>query len=469
MAALDSTAQLTQDWNSNPRWAGIQRPYTPEDVVRLRGTLRIEYTLARHGAEILWEQLNAPGYVNALGAMSGNQAVQMVNAGLKAIYVSGWQVAADANNAGQMYPDQSLYPADSVPNLVRRLNNALTRADQIHHSEGKNGINWFVPLIADAEAGFGGTLNAFELMKAMIEAGAACVHFEDQLSSAKKCGHLGGKVLVPTQEAIQKLVAARLAADVLGVPTLILARTDANSAFLLTSDIDEYDKIFCNGKRTPEGFYEIHGGLDSAIARGLAYAPYADMIWCETSEPNLKEAERFANAIHEQFPGKLLAYNCSPSFNWKKKLDDATIARFQPALAEMGYKFQFITLAGFHALNLSMFELARAYRDAGMTAYSRLQEKEFSREFSHGYSAVKHQRFVGTGYFDEVTQVIAGGKSSVTALKHSTEAEQFAEVKIPPAVIEIGEDPACRPVLGECPLGCGHAHVEHPHLNMMHE
>jgi len=466
MAAQPSAAQLAKSWKTDPRWNGIQRPYTPEDVVRLRGTLPIEYTLARLGAERLWEMLNTDNYVNALGAVTGNQAVQMVSAGLEAIYVSGWQCAADANNAGQMYPDQSLYPADSVPNLCRRLNNALTRADQVHHAEGKNGINWFAPLIADAEAGFGGTLNAFELMKAMIEAGAACVHFEDQLSSAKKCGHLGGKVLVPTQEAIQKLVAARLAADVLDVPTLILARTDANSAFLLTSDVDDYDKIFCTGNRTVEGFYEINGGLDSAIARGLAYAPYCDLIWCETSEPNLKEAERFANAIHEQFPGKMLAYNCSPSFNWKKKLDDATIARFQPALAAMGYKFQFITLAGFHALNLSMFELARAYKDSGMTAYSRLQEKEFSREYSHGYGAVKHQRFVGTGYFDAVTQAIASGKSSVTALEHSTEAEQFAEIKIPPAVIEVGEDPACRPILGECPVGCGHAHVEHPHLEM---
>jgi len=470
MAAQQPTvAQLAKTWKSDRRWKGIQRPYSPEDVVRLRGTLHIEYTLARLGAERLWQMLNSDEYVHALGAMSGNQAVQMVAAGLKAIYVSGWQVAADANNAGQMYPDQSLYPADSVPSLCRKLNNALTRADQIHHSEGKNGVNWFVPLVADAEAGFGGTLNAFELMKGMIEAGAACVHFEDQLSSAKKCGHLGGKVLVPTQEAIQKLVAARLAADVLDVPTLILARTDANSAFLLTSDIDDYDRTFCTGNRTVEGFYEINGGLDSAIARGLAYAPYADMIWCETSEPNLKEAECFAEAIHKKFPGKLLAYNCSPSFNWKKKLDDATIARFQPALAEMGYKFQFITLAGFHALNLGMFELARAYKDKGMTAYSRLQEKEFAREYSHGYGAVKHQRFVGTGYFDAVTQVIASGKSSVTALDKSTEAEQFAEIKTPPAHIEVGEDPACRPILGECPLGCGHAHIEHPHLNMMHE
>ena len=469
MAALETAAQLAKSWKTDPRWNGIERPYTPEDVVRLRGTLRIEYTLAHLGAERLWEMLTSDSYVNALGAVTGNQAVQMVSAGLKAIYVSGWQVAADANNAGQMYPDQSLYPADSVPNLCRRLNNALTRADQIHHAEGKNGMNWFAPLVADAEAGFGGSLNAFELMKAMIEAGAACVHFEDQLSSAKKCGHLGGKVLVPTQEAIQKLVAARLAADVLGVPTLLLARTDANSAFLLTSDVDDYDKIFCTGKRTTEGFYEIHGGLDSAIARGLAYAPYCDLIWCETSEPNLQEARDFADAIHSKFPGKMLAYNCSPSFNWKKKLDDATIARFQPALAEMGYKFQFITLAGFHALNLSMFELARAYKESGMTAYSRLQEKEFAREYSHGYGAVKHQRFVGTGYFDEVTQVIASGKSSVTALKHSTEEEQFDEIKVPAEVIPVGEDPSCRPILGECPLGCGHAHIEHPHLNGMHD
>jgi isocitrate lyase len=458
MAVHQTAAQLAKSWKTDPRWKGVTRPYSAEDVARLRGTLPIEYTLARVGAERLWELLNSEKYVNALGAMSGNQAVQMVSAGLKAIYVSGWQVAADANDAGQMYPDQSLYPADSVPNLCRRLNNALLRADQIHHSEGKNGINWFAPLIADAEAGFGGTLNAFELMKSMIEAGAACVHFEDQLSSAKKCGHLGGKVLVPTSEAVQKLVAARLAADVLGVPTLVLARTDANSAHLLTSDIDPYDRIFLTGERTTEGFFCIHGGLDSAIARGLVYAPYSDLIWCETSEPNLKEAERFANEIHAKFPGKMLAYNCSPSFNWKKKLDDATIARFQPALAEMGYKFQFITLAGFHVLNLAMFELARAYKDTGMTAYSRVQEKEFAREYSHGYSAVKHQRFVGTGYFDEVTQVIASGKSSLSALKHSTEEEQFAEVKVPSQLIEVGQDPSCRPILGECPLTCEHDH-----------
>src|ERR1035438_10187941 len=400
-----------ETWATGPRWRGITRPYSQQDVNRLRGSIQIEHTLAHRGAEQLWKLLhdNNEPFIPALGAVTSNQAVQQVKAGLKAIYVSGWQVAADANNAGQMYPDQSLYPADSVPNLVRRLNNALTRADQIHHSEGKNGTNWFAPLIADAEAGFGGNLNAFELMKAMIEAGAACVHFEDQLSSAKKCGHLGGKVLVPTTEAVQKLVAARLAADVLGVPTLVLARTDANSAHLLTSDIDPYDRIFLNGERTSEGFFGIHGGLDSAIARGLAYAPYSDLIWCETSEPNLKEAERFADEIHAKYPGKMLAYNCSPSFNWKKKLDDATIASFQPALAEMGYKFQFITLAGFHVLNLGMFELARAYKDTGMTAYSRVQEKEFAREYSHGYSAVKHQRFVGTGYFDEVTQVIASG------------------------------------------------------------
>src|SRR6201997_1084263 len=355
MGALESAAPLANTWKSDPRWEGIQRPYTPEDVVRLRGTLPIEYTLARHGAELLWELLNSPGYVNALGAMSGNQAVQMVAAGLRAIYVSGWQVAADANNAGQMYPDQSLYPADSVPNLARRLNNALTRADQIHHSEGKNGMNWFVPLVADAEAGFGGTLNAFELMKAMIEAGVACVHFEDQLSSAKKCGHLGGKVLVPTTEAVQKLVAARLAADVMGVPTLVMARTDADSAQLLTSDVDPRDRAFCTGERTTEGFFRIRGGIESAIARGLAYAPFADLIWCETSHPDLEEARQFADAIHARHPNKMLAYNCSPSFNWRKNLDETTIARFQQELGRMGYKFQFVTLAGFPALNLSMF------------------------------------------------------------------------------------------------------------------
>jgi len=388
--------------------------------------MHIECTLARHGAELLWQLLHGESHVAALGAMTGNQAIQQVKAGLQAIYVSGWQVAADANDAGQMYPDQSLYPADSVPNLVRRINQALTRADQIHHAEGKNGVEWFAPLVADAEAGFGGNLNAFELMKAMIEAGAACVHFEDQLSSAKKCGHLGGKVLVPTAEAIQKLVAARLAADCLGVPTLIMARTDAQSAYLLTSDTDPRDREFLTGNRTAEGFFCIRGGLDSAIARGIAYARYADLIWCETSEPNLEEARRFADAIHAEYPDKMLAYNCSPSFNWKKKLDDATIARLQTELAAMGYKFQFITLAGFHALNLSMFELARMYKVSGVSAYSRLQEKEFGSAERYGYEAVKHQRFVGTGYFDMVTQVIASGNSSTTALAGSTEAEQFA-------------------------------------------
>jgi isocitrate lyase len=426
MASNGKLLNLAMDWTANPRWEGLKRPYSVEDVERLRGTIRIEYTLARAGAERLWELLQNHDCVAALGAMTGNQAIQQVKAGLRAIYVSGWQVAADANDSGQMYPDQSLYPADSVPNLVRRINQALLRADQIHHAEGKNGIHWFAPLVADAEAGFGGNLNAFELMKAMIEAGAACVHFEDQLSSAKKCGHLGGKVLVPTAEAIQKLIAARLAADVMGVPTLIMARTDANSAHLLTSDIDPRDHEFLTGNRTPEGFFCIRGGLESAIARGISYAPYADLVWCETSEPNLQEARRFAEAVHAKHPGKLLAYNCSPSFNWKQKLDDDTIARFRPELAAMGYKFQFITLAGFHALNLSMFELAQGYKSEGMAAYSKLQEREFATERVCGYEAVKHQRFVGTGYFDLVTQAIAGGNSSTTALTGSTEAEQFA-------------------------------------------
>ena len=424
-----STGHTSLNWSDNPRWHGITRPYTPEDVARLRGSIRIEYTLARLGAERLWELLHTEPYVATLGAVTGNQAVQQVKAGLKAIYVSGWQAAADANNAGEMYPDQSLYPADSVPNLVRRLNNALMRADQVHHAEGKNGIYWFAPLIADAEAGFGGNLNAFELMKGMIEAGAACVHFEDQLSSAKKCGHLGGKVLVPTSEAIQKLVAARLAADVMDVPTLLMARTDANSAHLLTSDVDPRDRKFLTGERTSEGFHRIRGGLESAIARGVAYAPYVEMLWCETAEPNLEEARRFAEGIHKEFPGKMLGYNCSPSFNWKKKLDDTTIAKFQRELAAIGYKFQFVTLAGFHSLNLSMFELARGYRDHGMTAYSRLQEREFNEEREHDYEAVKHQRFVGTGYFDAITQVIASGASSTTALEGSTEQEQFEAKK----------------------------------------
>ncbi len=449
-----STAELTKQWHTNSRWKGTKRPYTSQQVEQLRGSFQVEHTLARLGAERLWFLLHHEEYVPALGALTGNQAVQQVQAGLKAIYLSGWQVAADANNSGQMYPDQSLYPADSVPNVIRRINNALMRADQIHHMDGKNGMHWMAPIVADAEAGFGGTLNAFELMKAMIEAGAACVHFEDQLSSAKKCGHLGGKVLVPTSEAIQKLVAARLAADVLGVPTLIMARTDANSAHLLTSDIDPRDREFLTGGRTSEGFFHIRGGLDSAIARGLAYAPYADLIWCETSEPNVEEARRFAEAIHAQYPGKLLAYNCSPSFNWKKKLNDETIANFQPQLAKMGYKFQFVTLAGFHALNLSMFELARGYRDSGMTAYSRLQEKEFSREAEYGYQAVKHQRFVGTGYFDALTQVIAGGAASTTALSGSTEQEQFAETEAkgkPLTHTKHGPNAACQPILGECP------------------
>ncbi len=443
-------SELEKQWQTESRWNGIQRSYKGTDVVKLRGSIQIEHTLAQLGAERLWWLLHRESYVSALGALTGNQAVQQVQAGLKAIYLSGWQVAADANNAGQMYPDQSLYPADSVPNVVRKINNSLMRADQIHHMDGKNSTYWFAPIVADAEAGFGGTLNTFELMKAMIEAGAACVHFEDQLSSAKKCGHLGGKVLVPSSEAIQKLVAARLAADVLGVPTLIMARTDADSAHLLTSDIDLRDREFVTGERTSEGFFRIRGGLNSAIARGLAYAPYADLIWCETSEPNLEEARRFADAIHAQYPGKLLAYNCSPSFNWKKKLDQATIATFQPALAKMGYRFQFVTLAGFHALNLSMFELARGYKDTGMTAYSRLQEKEFARESEYGYQAVKHQRFVGTGYFDALTQAIAGGLASTTALQGSTEQEQFTDIN-PQVRPKHGPNAACQPILGDCP------------------
>ena len=445
-----TASEMNTHWNSDARWQGVERPYSGEDVVKLRGSIQVEHTLARLGSERLWWLLNHESYVAALGALTGNQAVQQVKAGLKAIYLSGWQVAADANDAGQMYPDQSLYPADSVPNVVRKINNALMRADQIHHLDGNGDTYWFAPIVADAEAGFGGTLNAFELMKAMIEAGAAGVHFEDQLSSAKKCGHLGGKVLVPTSEAIQKLVAARLAADVLGVPALIMARTDAQSAHLLTSDIDPRDKEFTTGERTPEGFYKIRGGLKSAIARGLAYAPYADLIWCETSEPNLEEARQFAEAIHAKYPGKLLAYNCSPSFNWKKKLDDVTMACFQPELAQMGYKFQFVTLAGFHALNLSMFELARGYQEQGMTAYSRLQEREFSQETSHGYEAVKHQRFVGTGYFDALTQVIAGGLASTTALEGSTEEDQFAEMKPLGRPMHVPDAEYIRS-LGECP------------------
>jgi len=415
----------TQDnWNL-ARWAGITRPYSEQDVDSLRGTVRIEYSLAHAGAEKLWKLLHEEPHVAALGALTGNQAVEMAAAGLKAIYLSGWQVAADANLSGQMYPDQSLYPVNSVPAVVRAINNALQRADQIAHSEGRDGTDWMLPIVADAEAGFGGCLNAFELMKAMIEAGAAAVHFEDQLSSAKKCGHLGGKVLVPTQEGVQKLVAARLAADVLGVPTLLVARTDANSAQLLTSDCDPADRPFMTGARTVEGFYCMRGGLDAAIARGLAYAPYADLIWCETSEPNMKEARRFADAIHAEFPDKLLAYNCSPSFNWKAKLSDSEIAEFQSELGKMGYKFQFVTLAGFHALNLSMFELAHEYARTGMSAYSKLQQREFGLAERVGYAAVKHQRFVGTGYFDSVAAVISAGQTSMCALAGSTETEQF--------------------------------------------
>src|SRR5450432_693487 len=406
------------------RFDGIVRPYSKADVERLRGSVHIEHTLARLGAKRLWELLHSEAYISALGAMSGNQAVQQVRAGLKAIYLSGWQVAADANLAGQMYPDQSLYPANSVPAVVRRINQALQRADQITHAEGKNNLDWFAPIVADAEAGFGGPLNVFELVKAMIEAGAAGVHLEDQLSSEKKCGHMGGKVLLPTQNAVRNLVSARLAADVMGVPMVLIARTDANAATLITSDVDPVDAKFLTGGRTPEGFYSVRNGIASAIARGLAYAPYADLLWCETSEPDLREAERFAREIHEQYPGKLLAYNCSPSFNWRKKLDPDTIATFQQTLSKMGYAFQFITLAGFHALNYSMFKLAHAYKTQGMTAYSKLQQAEFGLE-QYGYTATRHQREVGTGYFDEVTQVIAGGTSSTTALAGSTEAEQF--------------------------------------------
>ena len=424
MMSTQDANELTAVWANAPRWRGIERPYTSRDVVRLRGSLQIEYTLARKGSERLWELLHSEPYVAALGALTGNQAVQQVKAGLQAIYLSGWQVAADANLAGQMYPDQSLYPSNSVPHVVQRINQALQRADQIDHAEGHDDTYWFAPIVADGEAGFGGPLNVFEMTKAMIEAGAAGVHFEDQLSSEKKCGHMGGKVLIPTQNAIRNLISARLAADTLGVPTVLVARTDANGAYLLMSDSDPADRPFLTGERTAEGFYRIRGGLDSAIARGLAYAPYCDLIWCETSEPNLDEAQRFADAIHERFPGKLLAYNCSPSFNWRKKLDPDTIASFQEILGKMGYVFQFITLAGFHALNYSMFNLAQDYAKRGMTAYSQLQQGEFALE-ACGYTATKHQREVGTGYFDEVAQVIAGGASSTVALSGSTEEAQF--------------------------------------------
>jgi isocitrate lyase len=416
--------EATPNWSNNPRWRGIERIYSADDVRRLQGSLIIEHTWARRGAEKLWELLRTERYVAALGALSGNQAVQQVRAGLKAIYLSGWQVAADANLAGHMYPDQSLYPANSVPAVVRRVNQALQRADQIDHAGAKNDIDWFVPIVADAEAGFGGALNVFELIKAMIEAGAAGVHLEDQLASEKKCGHMGGKVLVPTATAIRNLIAARLAADVSDVPTILIARTDAGGAALITSDVDERDHEFLTGERTSEGFFRVRAGIDQAIARALSYAPYADMLWFETSKPDIDEAKKFAEAVHAKFPGKLFAYNCSPSFNWKAKLDAAAIARFQRELGDMGYKFQFVTLAGFHTLNYSMFKLARGYRDRGMAAYSELQQSEFAAE-AEGYSATKHQQEVGTGYFDEVAKVIAGGETSTAALAGSTEQEQF--------------------------------------------
>lgn len=421
---------LEKEWQTDPRWEGIVRPYSAEDVLRLRGSVKIEYTLARLGAERLWRLLKEEDYVHALGALSGNQAVQMVQAGLKAIYLSGWQVAADANVAGETYPDQSLYPANSAPILAKRINNALRRADQIYSVNNENGIYWFAPIVADAESGFGGNLNAYELMLAMIEAGAAGVHYEDQLSSAKKCGHLGGKVLVPTREAVQKLIAARLAADVAGVPTVLIARTDADAADLLTSDIDENDKPFITGERTVEGFYRTRAGLEQAISRGLAYAPYADVVWCETSHPDLEQAKQFADAIHAKFPGKLLAYNCSPSFNWKLNLDEATIATFQKELGKMGYAFQFVTLAGFHSLNASMFQLASDYRARGMAAYADFQEKEFDLHTDYGFRAVKHQSFVGAGYFDEIQTIVSQGEASTVALKGSTEVEQFEQEQI---------------------------------------
>jgi isocitrate lyase len=424
MTTSEKINHLITDWTTNPRWKGIERPYTAEQVVKLSGTVTIEHTLARLGANRLWNLLHTEDYIAALGALTGNQAVQQVQAGLKAIYLSGWQVAADANLSGNMYPDQSLYPADSVPAVVQRINKALLRADQIQTVSGDGNVHWLAPIVADAEAGFGGNLNAFELMKMMIEAGAAGVHFEDQLSSAKKCGHLGGKVLVPTREAIDKLVAARLASDVLGVPTLLIARTDADAANLITSDVDDRDKPFVHGLRTMEGFYQVKNGIEQAISRGLAYAPYADLIWCETSHPDLGEAAEFATAIKKQYPDKLLAYNCSPSFNWAAKLSQREMLTFREKLAELGYKFQFITLAGFHALNTSMFELAELYLKEGMAGYSQLQEKEFALQFK-GFKAVKHQTFVGTGYFDAVQETITSGEASTVALKGSTEKEQF--------------------------------------------
>ena len=420
-----NASEIRRSWESDPRWSGLKRGYDADDVVRLRGTVHIEHSLARLGAERLWERLQEPAPVRALGALNGNQALQQVAAGLEAVYCSGWQVAADANTAGQMYPDQSLYPVDSVPALVRRINHAFQRADQIAQLEGHGSPRWFAPIIADAEAGFGGDLNAFELMKALIEAGAAGVHFEDQLASAKKCGHMGGKVLVPTREFVQKLTAARLAADILDVPTLLVARTDADSAKLLTSDIDPRDRAFLTGERTAEGFFAFRGGLEAAIARGLAYAPHADLIWCETSLPDLDQARRFADGIHAHFPGKRLAYNCSPSFNWSKHLDGAQQAAFQRELGAMGYAFQFVTLAGFHANNLSMFELALGYRDESMAAYARLQDREFELQKRAGYAAVKHQSFVGIGYFDEIARCVSDGQSSTAALTDSTEEHQF--------------------------------------------
>jgi len=429
MATREQQVQaLAKDWAENPRWAGVKRNYTAEDVVRLRGSVQIDHTLAKRGAEKLWTLLQTEPFVNALGALTGNQAMQQVKAGLKAIYLSGWQVAGDANLAGEMYPDQSLYPANSVPMVVKRINNTFMRADQIQWSEGKNDIDFFAPIVADAEAGFGGVLNAYELMKSMIDAGAAGVHFEDQLASVKKCGHMGGKVLVPTREAVEKLNAARLAADVSGTPTILLARTDAEAADLLTSDVDDNDKPFLTGERTVEGFFKTKPGVDQAISRGLAYAPYADLIWCETGKPDLAFAKKFAEAIQAKFPGKMLSYNCSPSFNWKKNLDDATIAKFQKELGAMGYKFQFITLAGFHALNYSMFNLAHGYARNQMSAFVELQELEFAAA-EKGFTAVKHQREVGTGYFDAVTQAIQQGQSSTTALHGSTEDEQFFDSK----------------------------------------
>jgi isocitrate lyase len=428
--SLPTVEDLERSWRESPRWRGVRRGYPARDVARLRGTIPVEHTIARLTAEKLWRYLQEMPFVNALGALTGNQAMQQVKAGLDAIYLSGWQVAGDANLAGEMYPDQSLYPADSVPSVVRRINNTLRRADEICHAEGDDSVDWLKPIVADAEAGFGGVLNAFELMKQMIDAGAAGVHFEDQLSSAKKCGHMGGKVLVPTQEAINKLIAARLAADVCNVPTVLIARTDAEGATLLTADVDERDRPFIDTSRgrTPEGFFTVKAGLKAAIARGCAYAPYVDLVWCETAKPDLAEAREFAEGVHAQFPGKLLAYNCSPSFNWKRKLDDATIAKFQRELAAMGYRFQFITLAGFHALNYSMFELARGYKAQQMTAYVKLQQAEFAAE-EVGYSATKHQREVGAGYFDAVTQTVSGGSSSLTALAGSTEEQQFGAAK----------------------------------------